>query len=385
MIDTLNPFLEFYKVLENIASAKERSFLLHLTEIHCLDDPKSNLSERDIRFFLEAIDSYCAEFLQSPSPSTSSDSFVPELYFILEGHTFPKSEQLVNLDILTQSIINLNDSGKRSEPSLETEITTSHPELSLLANLELDLKKQASDTLIKSVEQEQISVLETLVYEESELPKDAEVSSPKEILLNLLTLIDTKNLNISNTKSKISCEWLNKISLIALGFIGSILLIPVILSHQPQVQDWSNITPIPTSQLIESDLPQVTPSPKSPVQTSDSTSMLTPRFTPTKPFDTDLILQIMRQRTVYFYGATGENYFGQVFLSELRNSENNPDENGIAARIEWNDGVISAILFRDNFRVRVWEEGKEYSGRWYWKLDQSKLIVEMDDGARYEF
>lgn len=60
------------------------------------------------------------------------------------------------------------------------------------------------------------------------------------------------------------------------------------------------------------------------------------------------------------------------------------EESGAAARIEWNDGVISTILFLEDSRVRVWVKGVEYGGEWSWS-SSGRLQVQMNQGSHYSF
>lgn len=59
-------------------------------------------------------------------------------------------------------------------------------------------------------------------------------------------------------------------------------------------------------------------------------------------------------------------------------------DSGVAAKIEWNDGVISTILFLKDSRVRVWDDGLEYEGQWFGSSSDT-LQVRMDEGSRYVF
>jgi len=74
---------------------------------------------------------------------------------------------------------------------------------------------------------------------------------------------------------------------------------------------------------------------------------------------------------------------GDVTWADRQEDSSNPANEGIAARIRWDDNVISTILFRDNNIVRVWESGDEYRGRW--PLDSGVLRVQMDEGGKYIF
>lgn len=60
------------------------------------------------------------------------------------------------------------------------------------------------------------------------------------------------------------------------------------------------------------------------------------------------------------------------------------EESGAAARIGWNDGVISTVLFLENSRVRVWVKGIEYGGKWFWS-PSGVLQIQMDRGSHYSF
>lgn len=289
-----NPFEKFYEILENIAQANQRSFLLHLTQLHSLEDSTSNLSERDIRLFLEAIDSYCAN-----RSSNRSESLQTGLYFFLEGTKFPKSEALNNPQILGLSIIDLNLSSKASNIPISPNPTVT-----------LDINSQ--QTLID--ESETIEPVLNITDQSRDL---------NDLDLNLLSIDDNKSTNdtpnfienptinvsskndritplmtaeskISDPKSKVGHEWLPRSGLFALCFIGSVLLVPVILS-QPQAQLWLNISPLsssppnidlpPTSQSIEPDSSQITPSSESIAQTPKSIDDFVPTPVATPIFD----------------------------------------------------------------------------------------------------
>jgi len=104
----------------------------------------------------------------------------------------------------------------------------------------------------------------------------------------------TAESKISDPKSKVGHEWLPRSGLFALCFIGSVLLVPVILS-QPQAQLWLNISPLsssppnidlpPTSQSIEPDSSQITPSSESIAQTPKSIDDFVPTPVATPIFD----------------------------------------------------------------------------------------------------
>jgi len=69
-----NRFTAFYEILEEIAQDNDRSFLLlNLTQVHCLENSKSSLSQDDIHLFLEAIENY----------SITDESII---YFLLEAN-----------------------------------------------------------------------------------------------------------------------------------------------------------------------------------------------------------------------------------------------------------------------------------------------------------
>ncbi|MGA1131664.1 MAG: hypothetical protein ACO31I_05260 [Prochlorotrichaceae cyanobacterium] len=373
IINNLNSFEEFYRILEDIASTQQRSFLLHFTEIHCLEDPESNLSERDILFFLEAIDSYCSNFTNALASNSTADFSQPGLYFLLQGKRFPRSDGLKNSQIIDKSIIYISPQTPQSSPPLTSTQNSTN---------ESDQISDIPTELIPEIYQHPStpSTLETIEsFDTGRVAHEITTLVDKETVNNYASIdlsIDPKTSDISNVNS----EWISQLRFVALGFIGATFLIPLVLS-QVRSPESVVITTSPEPKLS----PPISPPEPIPEPISQTpTSVFTPTKSP-KSFDKDLILKTIRQRTVYFYGSTGKNYSGQVFFSELRDHSNRPDESGVAARIEWNDGVISAILFRDNFRVRVWEAEKEYSGRWYWNSDQSKLIVEMDNGAKYEF
>ncbi len=94
------------------------------------------------------------------------------------------------------------------------------------------------------------------------------------------------------------------------------------------------------------------------------------------------VMKSIKEGDVAFSGNDGQ-FSGKVteaWIQENSNSENS----GAAAKITWNDNVSSSILFLENSRVRVWEKGTEYGGKWYWDSTGS-LRVEMDAGSQYNF
>ncbi|MEM7064873.1 MAG: protein kinase [Cyanobacteria bacterium P01_B01_bin.77] len=74
---------------------------------------------------------------------------------------------------------------------------------------------------------------------------------------------------------------------------------------------------------------------------------------------------------------------GKVTEASIRENAE-AQNNGVRAKIEWDDNVTSTILFQKNSRVRVWEEGVEYGGNWSWSSTEI-LRVDMDQGAQYTF
>lgn len=85
---------------------------------------------------------------------------------------------------------------------------------------------------------------------------------------------------------------------------------------------------------------------------------------------------------VYFEGENGRNE-GEVTKTLIRDSSD-ANESGAIARVKWDDQAISSILFRSNNRVRLWEEGNEYGGRWSWSPGGT-LQIRMDKGASFRF
>lgn len=92
----------------------------------------------------------------------------------------------------------------------------------------------------------------------------------------------------------------------------------------------------------------------------------------------------VNQGYVFLSSKSGKKFTGRVTSSEIR-ERGNIETSGVAARINWSDGQTSSILFLNNFGVRVWEEGVEYRGKWYWGVNDDLLYVKMDEGAQYKF
>jgi hypothetical protein len=103
---------------------------------------------------------------------------------------------------------------------------------------------------------------------------------------------------------------------------------------------------------------------------------------PQVPFDAAMS-EYIAGRKVDFYGSKdGREYWGAV-VSSWRQANLDTSKSGAAAAVDWNDGVKSSILFIRNRRVRIWNYGKEYGGKWIVK--NNILYVSTDDGAYYRF
>ena len=101
-------------------------------------------------------------------------------------------------------------------------------------------------------------------------------------------------------------------------------------------------------------------------------------------FDTVAVNTMVNQGYVFLSGKSGKQFTGTVTNSEIR-ERGNLEKSGVAAWIDWSDGQTSSILFMNNSRVLVWEEGFEYRGKYYWGANDNLLYVKMDGGALYEF
>jgi hypothetical protein len=101
-------------------------------------------------------------------------------------------------------------------------------------------------------------------------------------------------------------------------------------------------------------------------------------------FDTVAVNTMVNQGYVFLSGKSGKQLTGTVTNSEIR-ERGNFEKSGVAAWIDWSDGQTSSILFMNNSRVLVWEEGFEYRGKYYWGANDNLLYVKMDGGALYEF
>ena len=101
-------------------------------------------------------------------------------------------------------------------------------------------------------------------------------------------------------------------------------------------------------------------------------------------FDAKAVYNGINQGDVFFTSKNGDNFVGKITKSEIRERQS-LKESGVAASISWNDGVVSSILLMEDFKVRVWEEGIEYSGSWYWNTENNLLNVRMDKGSKYQF
>lgn len=94
-------------------------------------------------------------------------------------------------------------------------------------------------------------------------------------------------------------------------------------------------------------------------------------------FDAVIVNTQVNQGYVFLSSKSGKEFTGRVTNSEIRERQN-LEESGVAAWIDWSDGQTSSILFMKNSRVRVWEKGFEYRGKWYWGANDNLLFVKMD-------
>jgi hypothetical protein len=60
------------------------------------------------------------------------------------------------------------------------------------------------------------------------------------------------------------------------------------------------------------------------------------------------------------------------------------EDSGAATRTEWDDGVVSSILFLENSKARIWVKGVEYGGKWSWS-PSGTLQVQTDQGSYYSW
>ena len=108
------------------------------------------------------------------------------------------------------------------------------------------------------------------------------------------------------------------------------------------------------------------------------------KFVRDKFIDAIAVNTMVNQGYVFLSGKSGKQFTGTVTNSEIR-ERGNLEESGVAAWIHWSDAQTSSILFMKNSRVRVWEKGFEYRGKWYWGANDNLLYVKMDQGAQYKF
>ncbi|MGA0201333.1 MAG: hypothetical protein ACO3NK_19845, partial [Prochlorotrichaceae cyanobacterium] len=193
---------------------------------------------------------------------------------------FPKSEELNDPQVLGQSIINLNPSANVPVSDINSpQETTSEPEV-----IEFIVEKESLDLDLNSlsIDDKKAANNRTNFIEESTVNSTANTlaSDP------FISSTQPKKI-VPDTNTKTKNAWLGRLSLVALGFIGSALFFPVILS-QPQVQVWLNNFPAPTptpnlnpsstSPPIESHRSQITSSPDPVIQTPTPTPASTPIF-----------------------------------------------------------------------------------------------------------
>jgi hypothetical protein len=99
-----------------------------------------------------------------------------------------------------------------------------------------------------------------------------------------------------------------------------------------------------------------------------------------EPFDSQMSNYIAGRRVLY--NNDTDQYSGTITGSWTQNN-GDTSKSGAAGKINWNDGIVSTVLFLNNQRVRIWSGGKEYGG--YWLTKDSVLYVQTDLGALYRF
>jgi len=96
----------------------------------------------------------------------------------------------------------------------------------------------------------------------------------------------------------------------------------------------------------------------------------------------NIIKHINKRKYVASSGQSG-NFSGRITESWVQQQQNS-NNSGVAASIDWDDGIVSSILLLENSRVRVWVAGIEYGGKWSWD-STGYLSVRMDGGSKYRF
>jgi hypothetical protein len=74
---------------------------------------------------------------------------------------------------------------------------------------------------------------------------------------------------------------------------------------------------------------------------------------------------------------------GKTAIALIRQASK-PEDSGVVSKTEWNDGVVSSILFLENSKVRIWVKGVEYGGKWFWS-PSGTLQVQTDQGSYYSW
>ncbi|NEQ38948.1 MAG: hypothetical protein F6K40_22815 [Okeania sp. SIO3I5] len=95
------------------------------------------------------------------------------------------------------------------------------------------------------------------------------------------------------------------------------------------------------------------------------------------------IIKHLNERKYVAYSDESGKFSGKITEFRVRQQQD-INNSTVAAIIDWDDGVVSSILFKENSRVRVWVAGIEYGGKWYWD-STGYLSIKMDAGSKYRF
>ena len=98
--------------------------------------------------------------------------------------------------------------------------------------------------------------------------------------------------------------------------------------------------------------------------------------------EVDRVKECIQDRDVSFEGDTAMHR-GEVFDISPQ-SVKNATNFSVAAKIRWEDEVLSGISFQEDYSALVSIEEKEYKGEWFWN-DDNKIEVKMDDGSKQVF
>jgi hypothetical protein len=138
--------------------------------------------------------------------------------------------------------------------------------------------------------------------------------------------------------------------------------------------------------LSDSQLQQIKDTGKTEIKLEDGSTVTVPVTVGSSQIATNSELEKIKSR-VENSPVTFKNKDTQVSGKTTKawiQQTSEPEDSGAATRTEWDDGVVSSILFLENSKVRIWVKGVEYGGKWSWS-PSGTLQVQADQGSYYSW